>query len=84
MLAVDTPANLGGRASSEATVSWEEGGARRSERTPVPTQYVSALSARLGGEVPGLTVSRPSLEDTYLSLITPHLDLEAELAGVSA
>jgi len=84
MLAVDTPANLGGRASSEATVSWQEGGAHRSERTPVPTQYVSALSARLGGEVPGLTVSRPSLEDTYLSLITPHLDLEADLVGVSA
>ena len=84
MLAVDTPANLGGRASSQATVSWEEGGARRRERTPFPTQYVSALSARLGGEVPGLTVSRPSLEDTYLSLISPHLDVEADLVGVPA
>jgi ABC-2 type transport system ATP-binding protein len=84
MLAVDTPANLGGRASSQATVSWEEGGTRRSERTPFPTQYVNALSARLGGEVPGLTVSRPSLEDTYLSLISPHLDVEADLVGVPA
>jgi ABC-2 type transport system ATP-binding protein len=86
MLALDTPANLGGRASSEATVSWEEGGTRRSERTSLPTQYVNALSARLGGEVPRLTVTRPSLEDTYLSLITPHLDevTVAEAAGVSA
>jgi ABC-2 type transport system ATP-binding protein len=74
MLALDTPANLGGRASSEATVSWEEGGTRRTERTGLPTQYVAKLSARLGGEVRGLTVTRPSLEDTYLSLIAPHLD----------
>ena len=88
MLALDTPANLGGRASSEATVSWEEDGARRTERTSTPTQYVAELSARLGGEVPRLTVTRPSLEDTYLSLIAPHVDAGAvsttELEGVSA
>jgi ABC-2 type transport system ATP-binding protein len=86
MLALDTPANLGGRASSEATVSWEEGGARRTERTSVPTQYVAELSARLGGEVPRLTVTRPSLEDTYLSLIAPHLDevATADAMAVSA
>ncbi|MGO4342084.1 ABC transporter ATP-binding protein [Pedococcus sp. 2YAF34] len=86
MLALDTPANLGGRASSEATVSWEEGGARRTERTSLPTQYVAELSARLGGEVPRLTVTRPSLEDTYLSLIAPHLDevAPADSMAVSA
>ena len=84
MLALDTPANLGGRASSEATVSWEESGVRHSERTSMPTQYVSALSARLGGEVPKLTVTRPSLEDTYLSLITPHLPAETDLVAVSS
>ncbi|KQU68045.1 ABC transporter [Phycicoccus sp. Root563] len=86
MLALDTPANLGGRASSEATVSWEEGGTRHSERTSMPTQFVTALSARLGGEVPKLTVTRPSLEDTYLSLIAPHLGADAavEPVGVSA
>ena len=82
MLALDTPANLGGRASSEATVSWEEDGSRRSERTSMPTQYVAGLAARLGGEVPRLTVSRPSLEDTYLGLIAPHLD-ESGVAGVT-
>jgi ABC-2 type transport system ATP-binding protein len=26
-----------------------------------------------GGEVPGLTVTRPSLEDTYLAMIAPHV-----------
>ena len=74
MVALDTPANLGGRAVSEATVTWEEpAGQRHTERTSTPTELVARLSARLGGEVPALTVTRPSLEDTYLSLIAPHL-----------
>ena len=29
----------------------------------------SGMSARFGGEIPQLTVTRPSLEDTYLQLI---------------
>jgi ABC-2 type transport system ATP-binding protein len=72
LLALDTPVNLGGRATEEATVSWTEGDERRSTRTPTPTLEVRRLAERLGGEVPELVVSRPSLEDTYLSLITPH------------
>ena len=73
MLAVDTPANLGGRSSSLATVTWEDAvGTRHTEQTSTPTQLVSRLGAELG-EVPKLTVTRPSLEDTYLSLIAPHL-----------
>jgi len=79
MLALDTPANLGGRASSRATVTWEdEAGTRHTERTSTPTQLVAQLAARHGGEVPKLTVTRPSLEDTYLSLIAPHLDTPTE------
>jgi ABC-2 type transport system ATP-binding protein len=75
MLALDTPADLGGRASSQATVSWEDAAGRRhTEQTSTPTKFVASLSARVGGEVAGLTVTRPSLEDTYLSLIAPHLD----------
>ncbi len=73
LLALDTPANLGGRQSEEATVSWEEDGARRSIRTSTPTAEVTALAARFPGEVPELTVARPSLEDTYLGLIAPHV-----------
>lgn len=74
MLALDTPANLGGRASSQATVTWEdEAGTRHTERTSTPTELVTRLAAQRAGEVPGLTVTRPSLEDTYLSLIAPHL-----------
>jgi ABC-2 type transport system ATP-binding protein len=29
-----------------------------------------------GGEVPALTVTRPSLEDTYLAMIAPHVGHE--------
>jgi ABC-2 type transport system ATP-binding protein len=85
MLALDTPANLGGRASSEATVTWEdEQGARHTEKTSTPTQFVASLSARVGGEIPKLTVTRPSLEDTYLSLIAPHLDASAPATDVAS
>lgn len=79
MLAVDTPDQLGGRDSQQATVSWEEHGQRRSLRTDHPTAQVARLGARFGGEVPGLVVSRPSLEDTYLTLIAPHVhDLQVQ------
>ena len=73
LLALDTPSALGGRGAEQATVTWEEDGARRTLRTDTPTVDVAGLAARFGGEVPGLTVTRPTLEDTYLSLITPHL-----------
>ncbi|WP_404385557.1 ABC transporter ATP-binding protein [Knoellia locipacati] len=73
LLALDTPANLGGRASEEATVAWSEDGHRRTVRTATPTLEVRRLSERFVGEVPELVVSRPSLEDTYLSLIAPHV-----------
>lgn len=76
LLALDTPANLGGRNTEEAIVTWEEAGTRHTVRTATPTAKVSRLAARLGGptgEVPGLTVARPTLEDIYLQLIAPHL-----------
>ena len=73
LLALDTPAALGGRGAEEATLSWDEDGVRRTVRTATPTADVAGLAARFPGEVPGLTVTRPSLEDTYLSLIAPHL-----------
>jgi ABC-2 type transport system ATP-binding protein len=35
----------------------------------LPAQLIAQLSCRFGGEIPGLTVTRPTLEDTYLELI---------------
>ncbi|NHA70290.1 ABC transporter ATP-binding protein, partial [Phycicoccus flavus] len=73
LLALDTPATLGGRRRGEASVSWEEDGAVHTVATREPTAEVARLAARFPGEVPELTVTRPSLEDTYLGLIAPHV-----------
>ena len=85
MLALDTPANLGGRSSSRAMVTWEDAaGTRHTCTTSTPTRLVAQLAGELGGEVPKLTVTRPSLEDTYLTLISPHLsETEPELEVVA-
>jgi ABC-2 type transport system ATP-binding protein len=69
ILAVDTPANLGGRASAEATVSWIENGEPQQLRTDDPTGATLKLAARFDGQIPGLAITRPSLEDIYLDLI---------------
>jgi ABC-2 type transport system ATP-binding protein len=66
---VSTPAELGGRATSQATVSWRDGDTVKSERSDNPTALVSKLSSHFAGEVPELVVSRPSLEDIYLEMI---------------
>ena len=64
-----TPATLGNRQDAPAVVRWTEAGAERHAETPTPTRFVAELAARLGGEVPDLTVARPTLEDIYLDLI---------------
>jgi ABC-2 type transport system ATP-binding protein len=67
IVAGGTPATLGGRSTAKATVSWLGPGGREERLTDAPTALIRELSA--GGELPELTVTRPSLEDTYLSLI---------------
>ncbi|WP_127497573.1 ABC transporter ATP-binding protein [Actinoplanes solisilvae] len=69
LIAVDSPARLGHRDTAEATVSWRtpEGALERT-RTATPTEVVADLAERYG-EVPGLTVTRPTLEDVYLDMI---------------
>ncbi len=69
LLAVDTPERLGGRDEDRARVRWEEDGAVREVVTTTPTAVVTELAGRFGGEVPGLSVQRPTLEDVYLSMI---------------
>ena len=69
IIEVSTPAELGGRATSQATVTWRDGDTVKSERSDNPTALVSKLSSLFGGEVPELVVSRPSLEDIYLEMI---------------
>jgi len=69
IIEVSTPAELGGRATSQATVQWRDGDAIKSEKTDNPTALVSNLSSSFNGEVPELIVTRPSLEDIYLEMI---------------
>jgi ABC-2 type transport system ATP-binding protein len=66
---ISTPANLGGRATSQADVQWRDGDQIKSEKTDNPTALVSSLAARFNGEIPELVVTRPSLEDIYLEMI---------------
>jgi ABC-2 type transport system ATP-binding protein len=66
---ISTPANLGGRATSQAVVQWRDGDQIKSEKTDNPTALVSSLAARFNGEIPELVVTRPSLEDIYLEMI---------------
>ena len=69
IIEVSTPALLGGRATSLATISWRDGNELRSEKSANPTQFVTQLSSQFGGEVPELNVKRASLEDIYLEMI---------------
>ncbi|WP_444948720.1 ABC transporter ATP-binding protein [Micromonospora ureilytica] len=70
LVEVAAPDRLGNRQESLATVSWRTPeGLLESGQSATPTAFVADLAARYGGEVPGLTVTRPTLEDVYLTMI---------------
>ena len=69
LVEVAVPTLLGGRETAPALVGWTEDGARRTAETATPTALVRELAARFPGEVPDLTVARPTLEDVYLRMI---------------
>ncbi|WP_275559307.1 ABC transporter ATP-binding protein [Streptomyces sp. 5-6(2022)] len=74
VVAGGTPAELRERHGGRATVHWSEpGGGARREETETPTRTVAELMRRFDGEIPGLRISRPTLEDVYLRL-TGQLD----------
>jgi ABC-2 type transport system ATP-binding protein len=69
IIEVSTPALLGGRATSLATVSWNGADGLQSERTDNPTALIRKLTEIYKDEIPELTVKRASLEDIYLEMI---------------
>ncbi len=70
LVEVSTPADLGGRQDALPTVTWRNpAGGLVHERTATPTALVSRLAGEFGGEVPGLAINRPTLEDIYLRMI---------------
>ncbi|MFE8992733.1 ABC transporter ATP-binding protein [Streptomyces collinus] len=69
IVAEGEPGALRERYGTEATVAWTEpDGTPRAERTGTPARTVAGLMGRFGGEIPGLTVTGPTLEDVYLRL----------------
>ena len=67
---IATPATLGGRNTAQAIIQWRHNNQDHSLVTANPTQEITRLAAEFGGEIPELRVSRPSLEDIYLSMIS--------------
>jgi ABC-2 type transport system ATP-binding protein len=50
-------------------VRWRGPDRPESQATDTPTALVAELATRFGGEVPELTIVRPTLEDIYLKMI---------------
>ncbi len=69
VVAAGCPATLGGRDRAPSVISWDGPDGRLFETTDQPTALVHRLFRDFAGEVPGLAVTRPSLEDVYLQLI---------------
>lgn len=68
-----TPASLGGAEARRPVVHWVQDGVACVERTSRPTALVAELAVRLApddGEVPGLRIETPTLEDVYLELVS--------------
>ncbi|WP_338776521.1 ABC transporter ATP-binding protein [Streptomyces sp. DG1A-41] len=69
IVAEGEPGALRERYGTESLVEWtERDGTPRRERTGTPTRTIAGLMRRFDGEIPGLAVSRPTLEDVYLRL----------------
>jgi len=69
VIAQGAPQELGGRTQGLATVGWDTPQGRRTQQTKTPTSLLRDLAREFSGEIPGLAVTRPTLEDAYLELI---------------
>src|SRR5262249_10297329 len=71
LVAQGTPSELRNNSGPrKAAVSWEGAdGQRRTKETSTPTRLITDLAEEFDGEIPGLTVASPTLEDIYLELI---------------
>jgi len=69
ILEIATPETLGGRHQAKAIITWTENGVRQKLEAENPTEEILKLAARFHGDIPELSVKRPSLEDVYLTMI---------------
>lgn len=72
LVALDTIGEIGGADARTPMVRWREGDRMCEHRTEHPTEFITRLAAKLGGDIPGLEVIRPALEDIYLELLHTH------------
>ncbi|MGO2540063.1 ATP-binding cassette domain-containing protein [Specibacter sp. AOP5-B1-6] len=64
--------DIGGQEAKVPLVRWRQDGVVRVERTTTPAALAARLYVEQGGEVPGLEITRPSLEDIYLDMVGNH------------
>ncbi|RJL33632.1 ABC transporter ATP-binding protein [Bailinhaonella thermotolerans] len=64
-----TAAELAEAVQAESEVWWIEDGAERVSRSHDPSRVAWELHRRYGGPVPGLRITRPTLEESYLNLV---------------
>lgn len=70
---VGDPASLGGRDRFPSLVRYRStDGEMMSISTHTPAGVVADLAEEFGGEPPRLSVTKPSLEDVYLAMVTEH------------
>ncbi|MDA0217595.1 MAG: ABC transporter ATP-binding protein [Actinobacteria bacterium] len=70
ILEISTPATLGGRMKALTTVSWQSlDGQIESVESDKPTEIIRELIKKFDGEIPALSITRPSLEEIYLKMI---------------
>lgn len=63
---------LARRVAGKAQVRWSRNGEQFVHATPDATGYVRNLFAQYGEEIADLEVRRPSLEDTYISMVQQY------------
>ncbi|MCY0904401.1 ABC transporter ATP-binding protein [Arthrobacter sp. H14-L1] len=66
---IGTIDQIGGAAAKVPLVRWQRDGVEHAQRTSEPAALAALLYAQAGGEVDGLQITRPSLEDIYLDLV---------------
>ncbi|MGI8881993.1 MAG: ABC transporter ATP-binding protein [Jatrophihabitans sp.] len=74
MLEVGAPEDIGGRRHAKAHVRWTDDAGDHVEETAEPTRVVQRLATQFDGEIPGLIVARPTLEDIYVGMVEANSD----------
>ena len=75
------PEELGERAGDTAIVRWLDHGTPHERDDDAPTALIAELHDAHGGELEGLEVRRPSLEDVYLRLVDEEPGRDGAAAG---